>query len=189
MEQFDEGDEWIAPNDLCQTAKGHIYFTDPDFRERKESSVYRIEPQGSVTRQVIDMKVPNGIIASNDGKTLYVADSHETHWRAYVIRDDGSIGEGKVFFDPDTPDKRDPDGMYARARRGEIEEFTGINAPYEPPLAPEVHIHAEHDSVEDGAWKVLSTLELVGVIPRDSARPQLTKEEEILRKLSSQGYL
>lgn len=106
-----QSQHWIAPNDLCQTAKGFIYFTDPDFRKRTNSSVFRIDAKGEVQRTAADMKVPNGIIASNDGKTLYVADSHEKLWRSFPIKDDGTLGEGKVFFDPDTPDKRDPDGM------------------------------------------------------------------------------
>jgi len=44
----------------------------------------------------------------------------------------------------DTPlqecERRDPKGLYAKARRGEIRNFTGIDSPYEPPLAPEVHL-------------------------------------------------
>ncbi len=106
-----ESQLWVAPNDLCQTARGFIYFTDPDFQKRTRSSVFRIDAKGNVQRTTADMKVPNGIIASNDGKTLYIADSHEKLWRSFPIKDDGSLGEGKVFFDPDTTDKRDPDGM------------------------------------------------------------------------------
>ena len=44
----------------------------------------------------------------------------------------------------DTPlrecERRDPKGLYAKARRGELKEFTGIDSPYEPPVSPEVHI-------------------------------------------------
>ena len=44
----------------------------------------------------------------------------------------------------DTPlevcEARDPKGLYARARRGEISGFTGIDSPYEPPLDPELHV-------------------------------------------------
>ena len=102
---------WIGPNDVCQTAKGVIYFTDPDFKKRTKSSIFRIDAGGNTLRTTAEMKLPNGIIASNDGKTLYIADSHEKLWRSYLIKDDGSLGEGKVFFDPDTPDRSDPDGM------------------------------------------------------------------------------
>jgi bifunctional enzyme CysN/CysC len=37
-------------------------------------------------------------------------------------------------------ERRDPGGLYRRARRGELENFTGVNAPYEPPIAPEIAI-------------------------------------------------
>ncbi len=44
----------------------------------------------------------------------------------------------------DTPlqecERRDPKGLYAKARRGELKNFTGIDSPYEPPLVPEVHL-------------------------------------------------
>ena len=48
----------------------------------------------------------------------------------------------EVFVDApvEVCERRDPKGHYAKARRGEIPLFTGVSAPYEPPLAPEVHI-------------------------------------------------
>jgi bifunctional enzyme CysN/CysC len=44
---------------------------------------------------------------------------------------------------------RDPKGLYARARAGEIGEFTGVSAPYEPPDAAELVLDTEHETVED----------------------------------------
>ena len=46
-------------------------------------------------------------------------------------------------------EQRDPKGLYRKARAGVIREFTGIDSPYEPPLAPELVIPAERVSVED----------------------------------------
>ncbi|GBF72222.1 adenylyl-sulfate kinase [Paenibacillus sp. 598K] len=46
---------------------------------------------------------------------------------------------------------RDPKGLYGRARRGEIRQFTGIDAPYEPPDRPELILDTERISVEDNA--------------------------------------
>jgi adenylyl-sulfate kinase len=43
--------------------------------------------------------------------------------------------------------QRDPKGLYARADRGDLKEFTGVSAPYEPPLEPELVLHTERDSV------------------------------------------
>jgi gluconolactonase len=99
------------PNDVCQAPDGTIYFTDPDFKNKASSAVYRLTRERKATKIISDMKVPNGLITSNDGKTLYVGDSHEKNWRAYPIKDDGSVGEGKIFFNPETEDKQDPDGM------------------------------------------------------------------------------
>jgi len=48
-----------------------------------------------------------------------------------------------------TCERRDPKGLYAKARRGEIEDFTGISAPYEPPVSPELVIDTAEHSVEE----------------------------------------
>ena len=102
---------WNQPNDICQTPSGDIYFTDPNFKENDKSAVYRLSRDGKVTKLISDMAIPNGVIASSDGSTLYVGDSHRKHWRAYPILPDGTLGPGRIFFDPDTPDRNDPDGM------------------------------------------------------------------------------
>jgi adenylylsulfate kinase-like enzyme len=44
---------------------------------------------------------------------------------------------------------RDPKGLYKRARAGEVKDFTGISAPYEPPLAPELVIETGLQSVAE----------------------------------------
>ncbi|HVN92352.1 MAG TPA: adenylyl-sulfate kinase [Terracidiphilus sp.] len=48
----------------------------------------------------------------------------------------------EVFVDAPLAEceRRDPKGLYAKARRGELKDFTGIDSPYEPPLSPEVHL-------------------------------------------------
>lgn len=104
-------DSWNQPNDVCQTPNGDIYFTDPDFKNRETSKVFRLSAKGKLSVVIDDMPVPNGVIASGDGKTLYVGDSHLVLWRSYPIRDDGTLGSGKVFFDPDTENHNAPDGM------------------------------------------------------------------------------
>ncbi len=101
---------WNMPNDLCQIPSGDIYFTTP-FGPGAGSFVYRRAPNGTVTPVIVDMTLPNGIIASNNGETLYVSDSSEKLWKSYPIAPDGSVTAGTVFFDPDTPDTSDPDGM------------------------------------------------------------------------------
>ncbi|HEY9043866.1 MAG TPA: adenylyl-sulfate kinase [Rheinheimera sp.] len=67
----------------------------------------------------------------------------------------------EVFID--TPlaecEKRDPKGLYQKARAGEIKHFTGISSPYETPISPEVHIRTTQLSIADAAAQVLSYLE------------------------------
>ncbi|MBM4067335.1 MAG: SMP-30/gluconolactonase/LRE family protein [Planctomycetes bacterium] len=99
------------PNDLCQAPNGDIYFTDPDFDKRKTSAVYRLTPDGKATKVITDMPVPNGIKTSRDGKTLYVSDSFRMLWRSYPIKDDGTVGAGKDFFNPQKAPMKEPDGL------------------------------------------------------------------------------
>jgi bifunctional enzyme CysN/CysC len=63
----------------------------------------------------------------------------------------------------DTPleecERRDPHGLYARARAGELTGFTGIDAPYEPPTAPDVRLHGAGEAVETSVGRILDELE------------------------------
>jgi adenylyl-sulfate kinase len=54
---------------------------------------------------------------------------------------------------------RDPKGLYARALAGELEHFTGVSDPYEPPLRPELVLHTETQSVDDSTHQILQWLE------------------------------
>jgi len=55
--------------------------------------------------------------------------------------------------------RRDPKGLYARARAGQISDFTGVSAPYEAPEAPEVEVRTDQLSVSDCAERILKRLE------------------------------
>jgi len=88
-------------------------------------------------------------------------------------------------------ERRDSEGLYARARNGAIEEFTGVTAPYEPPESPEVHIQSDRESVESAAAKVVKTLELIGIIPVAEGHDRLNvaDEDEVRRRLAGLGYI
>jgi bifunctional enzyme CysN/CysC len=62
----------------------------------------------------------------------------------------------------DTPlsecERRDPRGLYARARQGEVTGVTGLDDPYEPPGAPEVTLHPADQSVQDGSRQLMVAL-------------------------------
>ncbi|RMZ91480.1 hypothetical protein DV736_g1280, partial [Chaetothyriales sp. CBS 134916] len=61
-------------------------------------------------------------------------------------------------------EKRDPKGLYKKAREGKIPEFTGISAPYEEPLKPEIHIKSHETSVEDAVTIIVKYLEGQGYL-------------------------
>ena len=61
--------------------------------------------------------------------------------------------------------RRDPEGLYRRAQAGQILEFTGVSAPYEPPIHPEIHLQTDRISVTDSVARILRHLEETGVIP------------------------
>jgi gluconolactonase len=112
-----EGQTYNQPNDLAEAPNGGIYYTDPDFKGKTRSAVFYLSPQGVVRRIITHLKIPNGILVSNDGKTLFVADSFEKRIYSYPVLPDGSVDQGavKVFFDPATDNQNDPDGMCADA--------------------------------------------------------------------------
>lgn len=93
-------DVWVAPN-------GAVYFTDPYYRrqywpagtERRDpQSVFRLNPDGrTLTRVAADLKQPNGIIGTPDGKTLYVADIGAGRTYAYDIARDGALTNKRLF--------------------------------------------------------------------------------------------
>ncbi|RLW63351.1 MAG: adenylyl-sulfate kinase [gamma proteobacterium symbiont of Stewartia floridana] len=59
---------------------------------------------------------------------------------------------------------RDPKGLYAKAKRGEIKQFTGIDSPYEVPEKPEVHLQADQISVAEAVNQLLSYLHEIGAL-------------------------
>jgi len=60
--------------------------------------------------------------------------------------------------------RRDPKGLYKKALRGEIQNFTGISDPYEPPENPEIVVDTEHYSVEKNVAKILEFLKAKGLV-------------------------
>jgi adenylyl-sulfate kinase len=81
-----------------------------------------------------------------------------------IVEDDEFI---EIFVD--TPlevcEERDPKGLYAKARRGEIKDFTGLDSPYEAPERAEVHLHPDRESVEQSVERIIEGLEARKVLP------------------------
>ena len=78
------------------------------------------------------------------------------------------IGEGFMEIHMATPleyvEKQDIKGLYAKARRGEIKDFTGVDDPYEPPLNPDFTLTAENTRAEDNARFVVNQLIQLGYV-------------------------
>jgi bifunctional enzyme CysN/CysC len=79
------------------------------------------------------------------------------------------LGEGEfieVFVDTplDVAEERDCKQLYARARRGEITNFTGLDSPYERPESAEIHIDTTKSSAEEAATEIVSELLRRGII-------------------------
>lgn len=97
----------------------------------------------------------------------------------------------EVFVD--TPlavcEERDPKGLYQKARAGEIEHFTGVSDPYEPPERPDITVQTVDRSVEASARWVLQQLEAQGRIRPAESDYTPEEEKEIEDRLRSMGYL
>jgi adenylyl-sulfate kinase len=63
--------------------------------------------------------------------------------------------------------ERDVKGLYRRALAGEIDNFTGVSDPYEPPDEPDVVVRSDQESVEDGIDRVLTRLQELGLVRPD----------------------
>jgi gluconolactonase len=121
-----EGRRFNSPNDLVFKSNGDLYFTDPAYgmekgwddpaRELSFAGVYRRTASGEVSLLTKDMTRPNGLAFSPGEKLLYVAQSDETAaiWRVFDVKSDGTIANGRVFFDATSMTKTKkglPDGM------------------------------------------------------------------------------
>ena len=99
--------------------------------------------------------------------TAFISPYRADRDQARRIMSDGEFVE--VFVDCDLAEceRRDPKGHYKKARAGEIPEFTGVSAPYEPPLNPEVTVRTDRETEAESLAKVLSYLEEKGYVPSE----------------------
>ncbi len=85
--------------------------------------------------------------------------------RDEVRRDVGDFIEVYVRCDIPELTRRDVKGLYEKALRGEIKNFTGVSDPYEEPLQPEVTVDTASEELQESAGKVLAALEERGYFP------------------------
>ena len=82
----------------------------------------------------------------------------------------GSFIEVHVHASLDELVRRDVKGLYEKALKGEIPNFTGVSDPYEEPLDPDVFLDTESESIDESLAKVVAALETRGSIPSGAAR-------------------
>jgi adenylylsulfate kinase len=125
-------------------------FSDGD----REENIRRI---GEVAKLFLDA----GVVVLTAFVSPFRADRH----RARALVEEGDFIEIHCAADLNVCEERDTKGLYAKARSGEIKEFTGISSPYEEPEQPELRIDTGHQSLDDCVSQVLAHLQQVGVIP------------------------
>jgi adenylylsulfate kinase len=116
--------------------------------EDREENIRRI---GEVAKLCTDA----GIVAMTAFISPYRADRD----KARSLLESGRFIEIYVEVPLDIAEERDPKGLYKKARAGEIKEFTGISAPYEEPLSPEIKINTGELDLPQSVNKVIEYLE------------------------------
>jgi gluconolactonase len=114
-----EGKKLNTPNDVIVGPDGALYFTDPtmDFtpemkQELPFEGIYRLDEKGNLRLLIKDLKQPNGLAFSPDGKRFYVDSDAEKNIRVYDVAADGSLTNGRIFGDEQgAKGEGVPDGM------------------------------------------------------------------------------
>ena len=124
-----QGKRLNSPNDLVIKKNGDIYFTDPPFgllrpgqgladaarsplRELDFSGVFRITLAGKIELMTKDIALPNGLAFSPNERELYVANSAGKTWSVFDVKKDGTLENGRIFYDADKETGPGvPDGM------------------------------------------------------------------------------
>jgi len=100
-----------SPNDLLVMPNGDVYFTDPAYgfergpndpkKETPYQGVYKIDKAGKVSLLIDSIEAPNGIALMPDKKTMIVSnsDGRKKRWYAYDLAANGSLSNGRVFYD------------------------------------------------------------------------------------------
>lgn len=144
-----EGGRFNQPNDVAIDSRGRLFFTDPrygsrdgmellDAAGRPIEGVYRIDPDGAVTRIIAhEVDRPNGIAVSADERLLFVADNTNDVpggarrlWR-FNLQDDGTVDLATQTLIHDWKTTRGPDGMKFDAE-GRLYVAAGLNRPNPP---------------------------------------------------------
>jgi adenylylsulfate kinase len=115
--------------------------------EDREENIRRISEVGHLFADA-------GLITT----TAFISPYRKDRDAARQLLGDGRFVEVYVKASVDICEKRDPKGLYKKAKNGEIKEFTGVSAPYEEPLKPEIVLDADAMTIEEEVQAVLDYL-------------------------------
>ena len=110
--------------------------------------------------EVAKLMMESGVIAI----TAFISPFRDDRQRARELFPEGDFIEVYCAAPLAVCESRDVKGLYARARAGEVKEFTGITSPYEPPITPELVIDTGSDSLHVCADQVLTLLRSRGLV-------------------------
>ena len=121
-------------------------------KEDRDTNIRRI---GYVAR----LLSRNGVVAIAAAISPYRAvrnEVHHAHEAPFV----------EVFVDCTIDElvRRDRKGLYAKALKGELQNFTGVSDPYEPPLSADVTVHSDRESIDQSLSKIIGWLEQRGLV-------------------------
>ncbi len=101
--------------------------------------------------------------------TAFISPYREDRAAVRALMREGDFIEVYVEAALNVCEDRDPKGLYKKARRGEIPEFTGISAPYEAPEAPELVVRTDRHTVDECVSQLIGFLEQRGYLPDAAA--------------------
>ncbi len=104
--------------------------------------------------------------------TAFISPAHADRQQVRNLLPHGDFIEIYCDCSVEVCESRDVKGLYARARAGEISNFTGINAPYEPPKAADLVVNTADESLQQSVERVVALLESRGVVPVKSVADQ-----------------
>ncbi|MDR3418239.1 MAG: adenylyl-sulfate kinase [Nevskia sp.] len=113
--------------------------------------------------EIAKLFVDTGVIVLSSFVSPYRADRDLVR----KLHEDAGMSFVEVYVDVplEEAEKRDPKGLYKKARAGQLKNFTGIDDPYEAPLKPELVLNTDRMSLEDEVAALLDLLTRRGVLP------------------------
>lgn len=124
-------------------------------KEDRDTNIRRI---GWVAHLLSKHRIPNLVSAISPYRDV------RNEVRKMIEHAGGRFVEVFVDCPVEVCEKRDIKGLYAKAKKGEIKQFTGVDDPYEPPNAPEVHLRTDLNSPEECADQIVGYLRKSGLI-------------------------